>query len=355
MLKRIAGMMLAGILLLSMAACGQPAQNNEASQSQTQSEQITDSKGRVLSMDKPAEKIVVLNADALAMVQMLGKGDKVIGVSDSMIKTIPEVKDKQSVGAWNDPSIEKIIELSPDLVIGYSKYLKDENVKQLENAGITVAMFDFYNSAEVAREIDQMGKLLGNETKAKEYTEFVNKYLTLIQQRTADLNDTDKATVYWEGYTDYKSAGKGTGGDELVKAAGCVNITGNENTEYPVISDEWIIEENPELIVKATSSTKFILGQGIKDDTTAQQMYKELTGRTGWNNLDAVKNRKTILIDSEITLSPQGSIIGSLYIAKLAYPEKFKDIDPLKIHSEMQEKFFNTKADGIFVYPQNNQ
>ena len=68
----------------------------------------------------------------------------------------------------------------------------------------------------------------------------------------------------------------------------------------------------------------------------------------------AVKDGKVIILASEIGTTATGSVIGSLYLAKVFYPEEFKDIDLTKVHEEFQETLFNSELTGIYAYPEVN-
>jgi len=46
------------------------------------------------------------------------------------------------------------------------------------------------------------------------------------------------------------------------------------------------------------------------------------------------------------------AVVGIQYLAKAAYPDKFADIDPEKIHKEYFEKWLGVKYQGIWFYPQ---
>ena len=166
--------------------------------------------------------------------------------------------------------------------------------------------------------------------------------------------EEDRVKVYYEGYTDYKSANSTTGGHQLVTSAGGINIAADESTEYPEISDEWVLEQNPQAVVKLVSNTKNILGPNVTDSAGAEEVYNNLISRPGWSELQAVKDGKVIILASEIGTTATGSVIGSLYLAKVFYPEEFKDIDLTKVHEEFQETLFNSELTGIYAYPEVN-
>ena len=71
---------------------------------------ITDSAGREVTLEKPLETVVTFNSSLYDTLVSFGAADTVIGVGDSIKKAIAD--GVPSVGAWNDPNIEKILELN---------------------------------------------------------------------------------------------------------------------------------------------------------------------------------------------------------------------------------------------------
>lgn len=337
------------VLVTAMVGCTSSNDSKAKETKSKETQKVVDTYGRYVDVPKNVESMAILNSGVYDLVCALGCGDKVVGVTDTT-KTLPNDTKKEIVGTWKEPNVEKILEIKPDVVFGYQKYMKPESAKQIEDAGIALVYIDAYKTENMASEISTLGLILGKEKEAKDYLDFLNKYTDLINKRLADIKDEEKVNVYWEGYTDYTTVAKGTGGDGLIAAAGGINIAGNEPVEYPKISDEWVIEKNPNVIVKVAPSTRPVLGLGIEKDDEAKKLYDTLVKRTGWSELSAVKNNKTYILSSEIATSPQGSIIGSLYLAKWLYPEKFEDIKPEEIHKDMLKKFYGLEDKGMWTY-----
>jgi iron complex transport system substrate-binding protein len=311
---------------------------------------ITDSQGRVVAIPEKIEKTIILNSNCYAMLQVIGAAGTVIGTQfTNFKKTVPDL---QNFGTWTAPSVERIIEATPDAVIAYSNRIPAESVRQIEDAGITLVFFDFYVPSDTAREIIELGRLYRNEGAAKEYTAFLDEYYRLIKDRLSGIKNENRKTIYFESYGDYASVSRGSGAQELIDAALCVNIAAGEPVPYPKVSDEWILGHDPGIIVKCVSTNAGIMGPGITDTTGAEKFYTALLNRSGWSGLSAVKARRFILMYPGIAASPEGGVIGALVIAKLAYPDLFQDIDPLEIYAGMQSRFFAGKnSAGLLVYP----
>ena len=65
--------------------------------------------------------------------------------------------------------------------------------------------------------------------------------------------------------------------------------------------------------------------------------------------LEAVKDNKVYVIN--YMLLGTRAVVGTHYLAKAAYPEKFADVDPEEIHREYFEKWLGIKYQGIWFYP----
>lgn len=309
---------------------------------------IKDSKGQDIIVNKDSndgktmvKKSIVLNSSCYDVIKLLGQEKCVIGVSDTTVSDLPKY------GDWRNPNVEKIIEAKPDVVFGYASWLESGVGKQLSDAGIQLLYFDLYVPSKIPEEIMTIGKILGAEKKAQEFNNDIKQIQNLIAERTKSVT---KISAYWEGYTDYKSVGKGSGGNEILDYANVNSLTGGESVAYPKISDEWILEKNPEVIVKLVSDTKGILGEKVTGTGAAKELYNKIINRPGWKNVKAVSEKKVLIINSTIGTSPLGSGLAPLYIAKIAYPELFKDINPDETLSKMVSKYYGKSLTGVWSY-----
>ncbi|WP_170253956.1 ABC transporter substrate-binding protein [Acetobacterium paludosum] len=349
LLKRLMCLIVLGAMVLSLAACSS-AKSDTGSKDSTGAITVTDTAGREITVDKPLERIVTYNSSVCDVLKSFGSEATVIGRGDSVPNPTPNV-DVPTVGKWNEPNIEAIMALKPDAVFTYAANMTADNEKLLEAAGIKCIYLELVDVSKATDEVTALGKLFGKEDKAKAFVDFHDKYAAIIEKKLKNIKTEDKATVYYEGYTDYKSVNKTAGGQALIDAAGGINIAADETAQYPEISDEWVLGKNPDAIIKLVSSTKKILGTGITDDTAVKDSYTQLTGRPSWANLQAVKDGKVIILSSEISTTALGSIIGELYIAKTLYPDQFKDINVGDVQKELQKTLYGTDLVGIFAYP----
>ncbi|RKY63533.1 MAG: hypothetical protein DRQ08_09455 [Candidatus Latescibacterota bacterium] len=314
---------------------------------------IVDSAGRRLQVPRPVRRMVVLNTDAAEVICALGGEEAIVGVSEFVAESefLRKLGDRPSVGRWNSPSYERIVELEPEVVIAYGRHPGAELEEKLEPAGIKVARIDCYKIGTLLQDVEALGRMLGREEEAEELIGFYRKYLKMVKQRLERIRPEDRIRVYVESYTELTSVAEGSGGHEICSEAGGINIAGGEPVPYPKVSPEWVLEQNPQVIVKAVSSSSVPFGYGGGDVEMLEALRRDIMNRPGWEEMDAVRKGRVYLISSEIWAGPR-AVVGIAYMAKWFYPEVFEDLDPEAIHREYLERFLGLEYKGAFVWPE---
>jgi iron complex transport system substrate-binding protein len=119
--------------------------------------------------------------------------------------------------------------------------------------------------------------------------------------------------------------------DILLDLAGVANIAAGQPMPWPEITSEWLVEQNPNLIVKVASATFIKNGYGVDDVQAIDAFRNDMIARPAWNQIKALKTGRVHIPASELWVGPRAPI-GILYIAKWAYPDRFTDMDPEAIH-----------------------
>lgn len=305
MKKRSLYLLLALLIIVgSISGCSSstsPVEDNPQQVAETI--EITDDFGKVITLEKPAEKIVSLAPSQTEILFAIGAGEKVVGVTTA--DDYPEeVKEIEKVGGFDGWNLEMIIALEPDLVINYGQGSEEDN-KRFEEAGIVVASFLPETIDDVMDTIEKIGVLTGNSDKAKEVVEDMKSERDEIISKVKDL---ETKRVFYEVYNDpLMTAGPGSFIDELINLAGGENIAKDADSPYPQYDVEKLIEKNPEVYL-------------IPDDsTTTLETLKE---RPGFENIDAIKNSQVYFLDADIVSRAGPRIIEGLEeIAKAIHPE----------------------------------
>ena len=106
---------------------------------------LTDMTGREITLDAPAERVVALTASDCEILYALGAGDRLVGRGE-YCDYPAEVLDVPSVQSGYDTNIEQIIALEPQVLLMSTMAQTDEQVQQLEAAGVRVVVSDAQDS-----------------------------------------------------------------------------------------------------------------------------------------------------------------------------------------------------------------
>ena len=342
---------------------------------------VTDSMDNEVELPYPVKRIASFNPAATEILWALGAEDRIVGI-DMYSKWNKEffhnLNTRPSIGIVPMmPDYEKIISLRPDVVIAYVDplfnypHLEDK----MESAGIEVLRLDLYKPDTFTREVALLGQILDRENLAEEYVDYAVAYVQQIEDRVKSLDEDEKVDVYYEWFTPYVAYGEGTGGYQLIERAGGRDIYSREGGEllqmpgysgegayYSMMSPEWIVEQNPDVIIKDYMNIddymamgKNPLSVGYTSDPSTSEMERarnEMMNRPGFSALEAVQNGDVYTTPfCGICLSPRWSVALG-YMAKWFYPELFEDLDPQAFHAEWLQKWHGLEYQGIFFYPE---
>ena len=313
-----------------------------------------DTTGRVATLDYPVERIVVLCAEAGAVIAALDADDRVVGAVKQALN-LPETKgafeDVSQLGSIMEPSIENTIEVDPQIVLAFgacpgARGVAMKFADDLEYYDIPVAFFSFLpDMATIRSDTMTLGWLLGEQEKAEAYVRFFEDQYDIIEERTGDIEEAEKKRIYMENL-DYRVAYYM---NQMVSIAGGSDIAADvvRPDRHVEVAPEWVVEQNPEMII----SRSFRLGHGVTDETVPEGIIGDIKTRPGWSAIDAVKNDEVYLFSLET--ATLRAPIGVIYMSKMFYPERFDDVDPDDIFREYLNRFYEIEEipEGILIYP----
>ncbi len=281
---------------------------------------ITQSDGTTVILPHTAQRIIVTNSNIVEILAIMGDTDKIVGAGDAVI-TNPEIgpllpENVTNVGRWIAPDIETILQLKPDVLIAYSS-LKPKNADLIASAGIPILYIDCYKPDTLDQDVRSLGLLTGDPDGADRYLTLYHSVIDEITERLNAAPNLTRRIVYAENFHDYHAQGTGSGGDLLIRIAGGTNIMENASGgSAPVVSNEWIVAADPEVIIKISSSTETMDGPAE---------YQKLISRTGFSHMTAVTSENTWIVSAKITYGPR-CFIGALAFAKILHPDLFADL-----------------------------
>jgi iron complex transport system substrate-binding protein len=315
---------------------------------------LVDDSGKYVEVPYPLRSLVVLHSDAGEILCALEAENLVVGVSPTTkAKLAPKFDNASEVGSCSSPNYEKIVELRPEVVITYSgSYGSEELLRsRLEPLGIRVLCLDAYKLELIPKDIRVLGLMLGKEKRAEEYAGFFENLVRLIENRVSGLPAENKVRVYLEGHKDYQTASYGTMGHGIIITAGGLNLAAGEPVSYPIISSEWVLEKDPDVILKNAGSKVLPNGgRGLTDPEPLRQVRETLLSRPGWSELKAVRENRVYVVSWDLW-GGGSQIVTLCHAARWFYPSLFQDLDPLPLHRQLVENFWGLEYRGIFTYP----
>ncbi|OPY35504.1 MAG: Cobalamin-binding protein precursor [Methanoregula sp. PtaU1.Bin051] len=304
---------------------------------------ITQTDGSTATVPCNPRRIIVANANAAEMVIALGAGDRIVGVTDSTI-SIPYLFDKiphaEDIGNWQTPDVEKIISLHPDLVISYSSY-KPKNLDMFVRSNITIIYLDCYRLSTLASDARALGKLTGRLNAAETYARMVEDTIETVRSRVKKIPEEAYPDVYFESYTEYTAAAKGSGSDEMLALAGGKNIAGDISAYSAKVSTEWVVSRQPDYVLKVVASTNTQPFPAIADS---------LKSRQGWSGIPAVKENRIYILSNELQYGPR-AYIGLVWIAQLLHPAEFRDLHPRTMLIDYNNRYVSGTNTTTVIYP----
>jgi hypothetical protein len=124
--------------------------------------------------------------------------------------------------------------------------------------------------------------------------------------------------------------------------------------KYPTISAEWVMVEDPDIIVKFPFRKTVAHGYTVDNPSEMKMLRDRIIERPELANATAVRNGAVYILGQELCSGPR-ALIAVIYMAKWFHPELFKDLDPEAIHQEyltgFQELDYDLAQHGVFVYP----
>lgn len=190
-------------------------------------------------------RLVVLDPASIEIIYMLDAGKSIKGIATLQHNNIyPEEQTKKlvSVGSFSNPSVEKILALKPSLVIlsSYSIALKEK----LENLGIKTLYLHADRLDDMYANISTLAQILGKEKEGKALISKVKNELDELKKEP--LN---KRAIFLFSSNPLMAFSQNSMMADILELLGITNLTPESQIKRPIITSEYIIRQNPNLII----------------------------------------------------------------------------------------------------------
>lgn len=259
----------------------------------------------------PPARIVSLAPSITEMLFEIGAGANVVGVT-RYDDWPPEAKKIKQVGGYLDVDIETVMSLKPNAVFCEPNAGIKNVVERLSGAGIPVGVVTVAEVPAIFLAIEELGRTVGREGKAKARAVRLRERLEALQRRI-EVRSPIPALLFFN-VAPLMAAGKGTFADEALRLAGGKNLAGGSPVMYPVYDVEKVAALDPAVIIDQSEAT--MGATGLSGESSA--FWKK------WPNLRAVKTGRVHTIPGVYLFRPGPRIVESIEtLAKVLHPDVF--------------------------------
>ena len=203
-----------------------------------------DAAGRSVVLAAPPQRIVSLVPSVTEILYAVHAQQQLVGVTDFC--TYPcAASAKTSVGAYASPSLEAVACLLPDLIIMGASSSSPMLLQQFEQLGVPVYIVAPRSLASTLETINALGQLTGHESIARPLVARLREQMAQVRHQAGTNKVRTLVCVMIEPLV---VAGGGTLADDLITAAGGVNVAAQQE-RYPTWGMEAVLAYDPELII----------------------------------------------------------------------------------------------------------
>lgn len=249
-------------------------------------------------------RIVCLTEETTEILYRLGLGERVVGVSGFTVRP-PEARRKPRVSSFLDADFERIVELSPDLVLGFSD-LQAELGAQLARRGVPVYLFNQRSVSEILQTVRVVGALVGEGFAAERLADELERGLDGLMEENARL--PRRPRVFFEEWHEPLIAGI-RWCSELVELLGGDDIYAETRTQQGakgrIVEPSSVAQRDPELVIASWCGRK--------------AKREKIVSRPGWAQVSAVRHDALYEVKSAFILQPGPAVLtdGAAQVARI--------------------------------------
>lgn len=305
---------------------------------------VLDSDGKKVQIPDDVQRATPIIGAFVQVSAMLGNEDKIISGATKlpplMSKIFPKIRTNANQSGLLGSSVETLIASKTQVVFGPVGMMFDENAKkQLEAAGIAVVEIDKFSTTEqIKQSVSKIAEIFGTQSinKAKEFNAYFDENIKFIRDRANTIKSKKRVLVLNFNSGNFSTIGVNDIGAEYISIAGGINLSSELNKDdfkiSKTINEEQVIIFNPDIII-----------------TNSNQSQKQILKNPSFKNLKAIQNKQVFVVPSGVYLWSVRSAEGALqplWLAKVLYPNTFKDLDLEQKTKEFYEKFYNYKLNA---------
>jgi len=235
------------------------------------------------------QRIVCLTAETAETLYLLGEDQRIVGISGFTSRP-KEALQKPKISTFTSARIDQILELKPDLAIGFSK-LQAQIAHDLIKAGVSVLIFNQQSIEDVLETILNVARLVAAESRGIALVDRLRNDLAQIGESAKHFSHRPR--VYFEEWMDPLISGI-RWVEELIELAGgeaiFPNLRFERDSKRRAVTPDAVLAGNPEVILASWCGRK-----------VDKQKIRE---RDGWADIPAIRLGHVYEIKSTYILQP---------------------------------------------------
>lgn len=237
------------------------------------------------------ERIVCLTEEPTEVLYALGEQHRIVGISGFTVRPKQARHEKPRVSAFTTAKIDQIIDLKPDLAIGFSD-MQADIAQSLIKRGIEVWISNHRSVDAILGYVRRLGAMVGVERKARAYADELEARVERIRTLAAQLPRRPK--VYFEEWDEPRISAIRwvselvgiAGGNDIFPARGAASLA----LDRIVADPDEVILQAPDIIIGSWCGKKF--------------RPNAVAARQGWADIPAVRDGELHEIKSPLILQP---------------------------------------------------
>lgn len=242
-------------------------------------------------IDYYPQRIICMTEETTEMLYLLGEQKRIVGISGFTVRPPEARREKPKVSAFTSAKIERILDLEPDLVLGFSD-LQAEIAADLIRRGVNVHIFNQRSVAEILQMIVLLGAMVGRQREAESWIAGISDRIDRLRARAASM--PTRPRVYFEEWYDPVISG-------IRWVAELIEIAGGEDC-FPELSVQPLGKDRiiADPLTVARRKPDIVIGSWCGRKFRPEHVYR----RPGWEDVPAVKRQQVFEIKSANILQP---------------------------------------------------
>jgi len=237
------------------------------------------------------ERIVCLTEEPTEVLYALGEERRIVGISGFTVRPARARQEKPKVSAFTSAKVNRILELKPDLAIGFSD-IQADIAQALIKAGVEVWIANHRSVEQILGYVLRLGALVGATDRARQYVDTLQTHIERVRASAATL--PRRPRVYFEEWDEPAISGIRwvselvgiAGGDDVFPQRAAAGLARDR-----IVADlSEIVTAAPDIVIGSWCGKKF--------------RPEQVAARTGFAGVPAVRDGELHEVKSPLILQP---------------------------------------------------